>query len=305
MKVSVIIPCYNSADFIDETIQSIIDQDILEMEIICVDNGSTDQTLNILNELQKKDSRITIAIEPKKGASFARAKGFNLAKGDFIQFLDSDDIIKTDKLNIQMKAIEEQDVDWVVSDRSVLNHYLTKVLEQHKFEHIIGNEIEVGISEVITSGNPLYKKSALEKVGGYTPDLIVGQDWDLHIKLIIAGLKVGYIKGDFFHSRRLKESLSSNWVFVSDTLCALIINYKDEFLKFDIKSSSKAMNKIHQTYLQSLIHSDNSSQKNTWLKELEFWNQVFPISISELGKLKVVFKVFGLRTYIKIARLLN
>jgi len=303
VKVSVIIPCYNSANFIEETIQSVVKQNIDELEIICVDNGSEDNTIEVLKKLQDSESRIKIEVEPQSGASYARTKGLSISEGDFIQFLDSDDIIRPGKITTQMNAIVAQGVDWIVSDRSILNHDLSSVLESHSYNHLLDNKLEVGIAEVITSGNPLYKRQALEQVGGYTPKLKVGQDWDLHLKLILSDLKVGYVKGDFFHSRRLSESLSSNWVNVSDTLCELIIKFKNEFISKDVAASSNAMKKIHQTYLQSLIHSDNTAKKNLWLEELGFWNQLAPISKSNFGKLKFIYSLFGLRTYIKIKRL--
>lgn len=91
IKVSVIIPVYNSAQYLAKCIESMLNQTLKEIEIICVDDGSTDESLDILNKYKKIDSRIKILTQENKYAGVARNNGMRIAKGEYLFFLDSDD----------------------------------------------------------------------------------------------------------------------------------------------------------------------------------------------------------------------
>ena len=93
-KISVIIPVYNSEKYLNECINSIINQSLKEIEIICINDGSYDNSLNILNYYKKIDNRIIIINQKNKGVNSARNSGLKIAKGEFILFFDSDDQLK-------------------------------------------------------------------------------------------------------------------------------------------------------------------------------------------------------------------
>ena len=90
-KVSVIIPVYNVEEYLRECLDSIVKQTLREIEIICVDDGSTDNSLEILKEYAKKDNRITVITQKNLHAGVARNAGLAVAKGEYLSFLDSDD----------------------------------------------------------------------------------------------------------------------------------------------------------------------------------------------------------------------
>ena len=90
-KVSVIIPVYNVEEYLRECLDSVINQTLKEIEIICVDDGSTDNSLEILKEYAKKDNRITVISRKNKGVGYSRNEGINVSKGKFIAFMDPDD----------------------------------------------------------------------------------------------------------------------------------------------------------------------------------------------------------------------
>ena len=106
MLVSVVIPCFNVEHFITECIESVVSQTHQELEIICVDNNSTDNTWETFLELKNKYPNIFLVQEMKKGANAARNKGLDIAKGEWIQFLDADDLYLPTKLEEQVKYIE-------------------------------------------------------------------------------------------------------------------------------------------------------------------------------------------------------
>ncbi len=91
-KISVIIPVYNGEEYLIECLDSVVNQTLKEIEIICVDDGSTDKSLEILNEYRMKDSRIKILTQENSGAGVARNNAIQIANGEYVAFLDSDDL---------------------------------------------------------------------------------------------------------------------------------------------------------------------------------------------------------------------
>lgn len=101
--VSIIIPCYNAAPWLAETLESCFNQTYRNLEIILVDNGSTDDSLAVASRC--KDARLVVTTCERKGASAARNVGLSLAHGEYIQFLDADDLLAPDKIEIQLKLL--------------------------------------------------------------------------------------------------------------------------------------------------------------------------------------------------------
>lgn len=107
-KVSVIIPVYNVEEYLRECLDSVVNQTLKEIEIICVDDGSTDNSLEILKEYAKKDNRISVLTQKNSGAGIARNVGINMASGTFIAFMDPDDYYPNNYTleNMHNKAIK-------------------------------------------------------------------------------------------------------------------------------------------------------------------------------------------------------
>ena len=96
VKISIIVPVYNVEKYLPECLESLIHQTLKDIEIICINDGSTDNSLSILKDYAKKDSRIRIINKENWGISAARNSGINTAMGDFLSFIDSDDWIDLD-----------------------------------------------------------------------------------------------------------------------------------------------------------------------------------------------------------------
>ena len=111
-KVSVIIPCYNAELYVKRAVLSIMHQTYKDLEIICLDDGSTDNTLKILNELAKTDSRL-IVVQNQNNLKLIKTLnlGLKLATGSFIARMDSDDFSKFDRIEKQLKYLKENDLD--------------------------------------------------------------------------------------------------------------------------------------------------------------------------------------------------
>src|SRR5574344_661413 len=120
-KVSIIIPVYNTEEYLDECLQSLINQTLKDIEIICIDDGSTDCSAEILHEYSLKDSRIKVLKQRNYGQSAARNKGLMFANGEYISFLDSDDFISEDMLEKLYCKAKEQNTDITMCGITVLN----------------------------------------------------------------------------------------------------------------------------------------------------------------------------------------
>lgn len=98
IKVSVIIPVYNTSLYLNECLDSVLNQSLKEIEVICVDDGSDDDSLKILKEYEKKDCRIKVLTQNHRGGGAARNKGLEIATGEYLSFLDSDDFFESNML---------------------------------------------------------------------------------------------------------------------------------------------------------------------------------------------------------------
>lgn len=138
-KVSIIMPVYNAADHLRDSLDSVLGQSYKDLEIICVDDGSTDESLSILRKYAETDLRISIIRQENQYAGIARNKGLAHACGDYVMFLDSDDIFEKNMVSYLVKKAAEYDTDIVVfgywrfitsmsKRRPVRNHYKNGLL---------------------------------------------------------------------------------------------------------------------------------------------------------------------------------
>ena len=121
-KVSVIIPVFNAEKYICECLNSLLNQSISDLEIICVDDGSTDKSLSILKKYAAIDNRIVVKHQENQGAGAARNLGLQVAKGEYLSFLDSDDFFNTNMLEVCTKAMDNEQSDVLVYFAKQYNH---------------------------------------------------------------------------------------------------------------------------------------------------------------------------------------
>ena len=116
VKISVIMPAYNAEKFIDESIMSVINQTFKDFELIIVNDGSIDNTVNIIKKYIKKDSRIKVINKKNGGLSDARNVGIKNSNGDYIFFMDSDDCIQEDTLEILYSLQDDKEMTIVACE---------------------------------------------------------------------------------------------------------------------------------------------------------------------------------------------
>ena len=182
-KISVIIPAYNSEETIAKTIQSVLNQTFTDFELIVINDGSQDSTLDIVNQFS--DPRIKVFSYPNQGVSDSRNRGLNHALGEFISFLDADDIWTADKLEIQLQALQDN------PEAKVAYSWTDYIGEKDEFilsgsHNTINGEIyeKLLMSNFLDSGsNPLIYKQALVEVGEFDKSVTPAEDWDMWLRL--------------------------------------------------------------------------------------------------------------------------
>ena len=114
IKVSVVLPVYNGERYLRKCLDDILGQSLREIEVICVDDGSTDGTLAILKEYEKADPRVRAVYQDNAGAAVARNYGMTLAGGKYLSFLDADDFFERDMLRLAFENAEREQADIVI-----------------------------------------------------------------------------------------------------------------------------------------------------------------------------------------------
>lgn len=170
LSIAVIIPAYNVAPYIGQAVQSVLDQPYSNIDIVCVNDGSTDETLVILQKLSDETGRIVLLNQPNGGVSAARNTGIeyvlNNLSADYIMFLNGDDVWNKDWLSSEIVLILSKGYDSVSFDSCCVDHDLRYRTEYHKpFVGIIeGGDAAVDIDHSIWQGTA-FKASLLQKAG--------------------------------------------------------------------------------------------------------------------------------------------
>jgi glycosyltransferase involved in cell wall biosynthesis len=184
MKVSVVIPTYNRAGYIGEAVASVLAQTFQDFEIIIVDDGSTDETANIVHAIQ--DSRISFLTQEHRGVSAAVDLGWRAARGEYIARLDSDDRWLATLLQELVAVLDADAAADVVYARAQGMDADGKPLPQliGTAERFPGETLKSLIyGDFVCPGAVLVRRSAIARVGGYDESLIANEDWDIWIRI--------------------------------------------------------------------------------------------------------------------------
>lgn len=225
--VSIIIPTHNSRQWVAGAIDCALAQTHPHCEVIVVDDGSTDETEDYLNE--KYREQIRYIYKPNSGPASARNMGISVAKGEFIQFLDSDDFLAPDKIERQMAVFRDcPECDVVYSDFAFVfdgmgdkreespASYATKYRSENVFESLLdGNFIVIH--------SPLTRASVIRSCGGFDESLSSDEDYDLWLKIAGRGHRFCFVPEVLAFYQRRGNSVSTNLLKQSQgTLQALI-----------------------------------------------------------------------------------
>ena len=216
--VSVIMPCYNSRSTIKDSISSILFQSYSNIELIVVDDGSTDNSVEEIEKL--KDSRIKILQQKNCGGGAARNLGLKRANGKYIQFVDADDLLSSHKIELQVDLLEQNPGKVSVCNTVFFydgeNPYVKKPDHNSDFLYDTDDPVDFlvnlyggkGKAGMVQTNAWLSPRSVIKKSGLWNEELAIDQDGEFFCRVLLSSKGVAYSKEGFNYYRKFKNRSS-------------------------------------------------------------------------------------------------
>ena len=262
--ISVIIPCYNVSKYISKCIESILNQSYKKLEIIMVDDCSTDDTCKVLEKYSLIDSRIKVLKNDNNmGAAYSRNRGFSESHGNFISFIDSDDYIDDNFYESMINKLLENNADVSVCDIKVFYEENNKEVISKCFDGediSIINVIKSGL--VASSSNKLFRRHLIKNY--HYPEGIINEDIPVVIPALLNAKNIVYVDNTYYHYIQRNDSVQ---------------NSKFSLKKFDIIKSLELTFKI-------IENVDNYQE----FREILIYNQIINLLIYDIVRVKSFFE---------------
>lgn len=251
VKVSVIIPVYNAQDYLHDCLDSLGNQTLREIEIICVDDGSTDDSRKILKEYAQKDNRVKVIHQENGGAGAARNNGLRHAAGEFLSFLDADDFFEPNMLEEAVSAAEQYQADFVVfnSDQYhmdkksfVATPWALRVREippymPFSYRQLTGNVFKTFVG---WAWDKLYRRSFVLSHNLWFQEQRTTNDMLFVFSALVVAKRIAVVNKVFAHQRKgssqtLSVTREKSWHCFYDALLALRQRLKDEGIFWELE----------------------------------------------------------------------
>ncbi|MBD2071195.1 glycosyltransferase [Leptolyngbya sp. FACHB-671] len=246
-RVSVIIPAYNCAEYIAETIESVLNQTYSDYEIIVVDDGSTDATREVAKAY---GDRLQYVYQQNQGAAAARNRGMRLARGELIAFLDGDDLFSPDKLAVQVAYFDANPsvgmvkTGWQIIDQQ--GKFVSTVEPWHYAPKL--DLATLVLYKVSRPSALMVHRDWCERTNGFNTDFAIGEDLDWMLRLALMGCEIVWVRQTHACYRQHSDSLMSS----GSRLRADMENVMDQFFdRADVPDSIRQL-KAQERY-QSLV----------------------------------------------------
>lgn len=214
-KVSIIIPCYNQGQYLPEALQSVMNQTYTNWECIIVNDGSLDNTAQVAQKWLKKDARFIYAYKENGGLSSARNNGLNIAKGSYIQFLDSDDFLDKEKIELslqQLTSVSNKGIQVVISNFRMFTDnaakstvpYCNLNIEHFNFESLL---YKWGDSFTIPIHCGFFNAGLFENFR-FPEELKAKEDWVMWVSIFHQNYKAVFLDLDLALYRKNSESMT-------------------------------------------------------------------------------------------------
>lgn len=272
--ISIVIPCYNDALYIEESVNSAINQTYPNTEIIIVDDGSNLETKKVLNTLKEKVD--VIITQNNQGVCVARNNGIKKAKGDYILVLDSDDFFEAKFLEVAYNVIKNNKEIGLVT-------CFANIIDETGTHLYISKPTGAGVDEVIYKNNAMgscfFTREVWLKVGGYDIKMKNGyEDWEFNISVAKLGYKVKVIQEILFNYRY--KSVSRN---------TEAINYQKEIRKYVFKKHKDIAIRNYEKTIDFFLNEIeiNKNEVLRYKKSKSF--KIGHFIVLNLNRLKTVF----------------
>ncbi len=225
-KVSVIMPCYNHGQYIDDAVDSILHQTFQDVEIIVINDGSTDEfTIEKLKQYEKP--KTTVLHTPNQGLAAARNNGIKKAQGKYILTLDADDYFELTFLEKAVPILDKQPKVGVVSSGVRYFGYTNRKIMPK------GGDVRVCLAKSGAIGNALFRKICWEQAGGYNERIEAYEDWDFWLQVTKRGWLIHIIPEYLFNYRQHPTSMRIEARPIRPLLIKqLVQNHREVFEKY-------------------------------------------------------------------------
>ena len=234
--ISIIIPIYNVEKYLPKCLDSVVNQTYTELEIICINDGSPDNSLKILKEYQKKDSRIKIINQENQGLAEARNTGIDNAKGKFIFFLDSDDWLPLNAIEKLCNKQKEKNADIVIGGRNIVTakrevQFLPKEYNKTlEFEEYISDSFKTEDFRAVAWGK-LYKTKIIKENYLYFPKGLLYEDLLFVMKYLYYSSKIIILRENIYNYRYDRRNSIVNTINKKDMDCLKTVDELEKFFK--------------------------------------------------------------------------
>ncbi|HEY5464299.1 MAG TPA: glycosyltransferase family A protein [Hanamia sp.] len=282
-KISVIIPCYNQAHFLNESVGSVLAQTYTNWECIIVNDGSTDNTESVALAFTEKDSRIKYIEKENGGLSSARNKGLDEAAGDYIQFLDSDDMITSDKFETSLNNGNDADViisGFKMFSKDNLDIPLPFKLSEKDFNF---NSILLGwdVQFVFPPHSGIFKSYLFENLR-FNETLGAREDWLMWLEIYRKNIKTVFIDEPLALYRSSSDSMSQKRFLMDQSLVAV---YKIVYPSLSLEQKDMFFKKVMGSFEKVLIDYSILLDKTRQSKSYRLGN-FFVRNFNKITKLK-------------------
>jgi glycosyltransferase involved in cell wall biosynthesis len=310
--ISVVIPVRNGERYIGRTLRSVLDQSYRNIEVIVVDDGSTDSSLAIAKEVAANDPRVRYHSGPRAGVAAARNCGIAQARGEFIAPVDADDLWHKDKLLLQLNALRKAGARtgvaycWSIFIDETDNTISGKMRRPPRFE---GDVLPALLEENFlgNASTPLIRRAYLDLVGGYDPGLYLdgaqgAEDWKLYLALAEIGeftLVPRYLVG----YRKPQDSMSANFVTMQKSM-ELVRRWAQK--RWPLLAENHGKRERYSTYLYLAYTAVESNSVGHALSFLARAIRAQPAQLfglrTSMFMLRMLVKILGVRSLARKSR---
>lgn len=219
VKISVIMAAYNAALYLEETLESVLNQTIDGYEVIVVNDGSKDNTLEILQEYEKKYAILNVIDKENGGPSSARNAGLDVAKGEYIFFFDSDDILELTALEGMYNTAVSKRAELVIAGYDIFDNYTTTRVRdiEELIEEDIIDKYDARILWTFSLSNKLFKKDIIDQYHFRLPPISYSEDGAFLMNYVYHIHRVAGYNEIIFHYRRLNGEGNAITETISDS----------------------------------------------------------------------------------------
>ena len=320
LKISVILPVYNTEKYLPQCLDSVLNQTLKEIELICIDDGSTDNSLNILESYAEKDNRIQVLTQSNKGQGAARNRAIELARGEYVYFMDSDDFLDLNTLEETYNCCEEKYLDFVMFQ--LINYDdVTKVYSEIDYYNMdfitemVGDKVfnyndlsSKTISVAVSPCNKLFNRKFLSRIDARFPEGLKFEDNVFFFKVFLAAKRVYFIRKHYYKRRRREGSTTashyekySDTIQVADKVIDVFKSYdlfdifEERLYNFKIHSIFHWFEKVEDEYREDFFYKikenfklieDDEKLLNRYMDMLWFKNKHLLINVLKSDNLK-------------------